>query len=64
MCLLRFLGRLAFEDVDALFSTLETLATKLGVSELKYTLLANFYALVKVIMSNYLNLKLKGRNGL
>lgn len=46
--LLRFLARLAFQDTQALYNVLDAIPAKLGVPDVKYTLLSNFYDFVKV----------------
>lgn len=52
--MMKFLGRLGFEDVESFYHTLGNLSLRFGVSDYKYILLSNFYSLVKV--SNSLGL--------
>lgn len=49
--ILRFLARLAFENVEALYYALNTVSSKLGIADCKYTLLSKFYDFVKVSQS-------------
>jgi len=50
ICLLRFLGRLAFEDEGTLYSILDAISAKVEIN-CKYSFLTNFYDLVKVFQN-------------
>mgnify|MGYP003578455420 CR=1 FL=1 len=53
--LLRVLGRLTFEDTEALHTVLNALSPKMGVSDCKYSLLSTFYEWLKdeTVYSSY-----------